>query len=237
MPIQDDHIALIPIHKNCILTRYMDLEKFISLIETKSLYFRRDDKFTDPFEGSIPIKEKEYQEISNQNNGHAAFHNEMRATTVVNCWHINNYESELMWRLYVKTNEGVAIQSNISRITDAFVKTPEILYASKVKYIDYIKDIWYDPVSYPYHVYSSIQAIIHKRKEFALENEFRIFYELVEINRFEIEKFWLSQPEKLGKKISLDVNKLIDKVIFSPNLGTKKKNNIINICNTNGYNF
>ena len=36
------------------LWRYMSLEKFVNMLETKSLFFTRADKFEDPFEGFIP---------------------------------------------------------------------------------------------------------------------------------------------------------------------------------------
>lgn len=36
--------------------RYMDLAQYLALIQTGCLYFKRGDKFDDPFEGSYPIK-------------------------------------------------------------------------------------------------------------------------------------------------------------------------------------
>jgi len=38
------------------LWRYMDFTKFMSLLETKSLWFNRSDRFDDPFEGTYPLK-------------------------------------------------------------------------------------------------------------------------------------------------------------------------------------
>lgn len=34
----------------------------------------------------------------------------------VNCWHLNEYESAAMWDLYLKNEEGVAIQTTFNRI-------------------------------------------------------------------------------------------------------------------------
>lgn len=42
--------------KDAILWRYMDFVKFISLLETNTLFFARADKLGDPFEGSFPKK-------------------------------------------------------------------------------------------------------------------------------------------------------------------------------------
>ncbi len=36
--------------------RYMDFTKFVNLLDTKSLFFVRSDKFDDPFEGLYPEK-------------------------------------------------------------------------------------------------------------------------------------------------------------------------------------
>jgi len=55
------HESFIPLEANSILWRYLDLEKFKSLLETRALFYCRADKFSDPFEGSIPIKEAEYR--------------------------------------------------------------------------------------------------------------------------------------------------------------------------------
>ncbi|MBE6276558.1 MAG: DUF2971 domain-containing protein [Bacteroides sp.] len=41
------------------LWRYMDLAKFLSLLESSSLFFTRLDHFEDPFEGSLGIQENE----------------------------------------------------------------------------------------------------------------------------------------------------------------------------------
>lgn len=41
-----------PESENVKIWRYLDFTKFISLLETNSLYFARADQFNDPFEGS-----------------------------------------------------------------------------------------------------------------------------------------------------------------------------------------
>jgi hypothetical protein len=41
------------------LWRYMDLSKFIALLQDRALYFARADKLGDPFEGSSPKKNQE----------------------------------------------------------------------------------------------------------------------------------------------------------------------------------
>ena len=36
-------------------------------------------------------------------------------STLVNCWHQNEFESEAMWRLYSENNKGIAIQTTLQR--------------------------------------------------------------------------------------------------------------------------
>jgi len=54
------------------------------------------------------------EEAIKRSNDIAELHKKLRKSFVVNCWHTNNKgESDAMWRLYLKTNEGVAIQSTV----------------------------------------------------------------------------------------------------------------------------
>lgn len=53
------HECFLPLEAASTIWRYLDLEKFRSLLETKSLFFCRADKFSDPFEGSLPKREAE----------------------------------------------------------------------------------------------------------------------------------------------------------------------------------
>ncbi len=137
------------------------------MLETKSLFFCRADKFSDPFEGSLPKMEAENRKkemrkiarspgynfgekqidenILNLQKGHINF----KRTTIINCWHKNKNESDAMWRLYLKDNEGVAIQSTTERVYKTIEEIPEVIGLSTVRYFDYDKDIWYHPTAYP----------------------------------------------------------------------------------------
>lgn len=148
MPIEN-HDYIIQIEPSAILWRYINFKKFISLLEKKCLFFCRSDKFSDPFEGTIPKKEFEYRPITyqqmcnyynipfriekfNRNEEITIdFNKRTRMGTVVNSWHINNHESDSMWRLYLKSNEGVAIQTNHQRLLNSFLMTPESIYPRK----------------------------------------------------------------------------------------------------------
>lgn len=113
-----------------ILWRYMDVAKFLHLLETRSLFFSRADRFEDAFEGAsgIASRESEWDDfylnffleaVRNPPPGHGPPSDEVaeqnarrllasfrenadrsRRSTFVSCWHANTGESEALWRLY-----------------------------------------------------------------------------------------------------------------------------------------
>lgn len=245
-----EHKYLIPLEITAKLWRYVNFKKFRSMLENKSLFFCRADKFGDPFECSTPRREFEYRKqkelTKNGNDVSKADHQvkemsdffkQVKKSIIVNCWHINTHESAGMWQLYLKNNEGVAIQSDISRLSKAFLNTPESIYASKVRYIDYEKDIWYNQSDYPFHTVNTITPVIHKRIEFKHETEFRLFIEIHESTFDSHSSYWEKRQFKSGKNISVDINSLVEKIIFSPTIDKNGKKRILDMGKVFGYNF
>lgn len=254
MPIEH-HDYLIPIDTKAILWRYMDFNKFISLLETESLFFCRADKFSDPFEGTIPKKEAEYRESSFRqiidaynepfktdkfNKWEAEsidFIKRTRIGTVINCWHINNYESDSMWRLYLKTNEGVAVQTTPQRLFDSFIQAQDKIFPSKVRYIDFENDMFYHETEYPVESVNTLTPFLHKRVEFNSENEFRIFQEIKDVMFYQGVSYWDNKENHIGIFTKINVIKLIEKVHFHPTLAEKQQKKIELIAKNLGYNL
>jgi len=254
MPIEN-HDDLIPIEPDALLWRYMNISKFLSLLKTKSIFFCRSDMFIDPFEGTIPKKEVEarphtYQQIckffniqfrpekfNEVESKKIDFHKRTRMGTVINCWHIGNYESDTMWRLYLKTTEGVAIQSSPQHIFNSFQETQEPIYSSKVRYLDYDNDIWYHPTDYPIELENSLTPFVHKRIEFSSESEFRLFHNVNDVIFYQGENYWENQKNHFGKFIKVNVNELIEKVVFSPAMNEVDQQKIKFKVKELGYNF
>ena len=225
-----EHELLIKPEPDQIIWRYMDLDKFESTLSQKSLFFCRSDKFSDPFEGSIPKKEVDYRvteslrvagfhkremtvaEAKEKSKEMGDFHRRFRRSFIVNCWHINKGESDAMWRLYLKTNEGVAVQSTANRLQDSLRGFNGEVMMSKVRYIDYDADIWFHREDFPYRGYNVLAPIIHKRTAFIHESELRVFQQIQEaVNN---EKYW--KDGENGKLIPCNVESLIEKVILPP---------------------
>lgn len=113
-----------------VLWRFMDLPKFIYLLEHRALYFPRADTLGDPFEGAAGLVSRRerwndhylaffrnaVRSIPGRTSKPSSEHVEaeaarllrdiqrhgeqLRLCAFVSCWHANNVESEALWRLY-----------------------------------------------------------------------------------------------------------------------------------------
>ncbi len=117
-----------------------------------------------------------------------------------------------MWRLYLKTNEGVAVQSTVSKLIDSFANFDERIYMSRVRYINYVKDIYYHEHDYPIISYNCLSPIVHKRNAFVHEDELRIFQQIEKA--VDDESYWNNEIDDKGKNIQCDIIKLIVKLIL-----------------------
>jgi hypothetical protein len=226
-----NHVVIAPM-ENEIIWRYLSLEKFKSMLERKAVFFCRADRFSDPFEGSVPKREANYrfieqERIANHNRqplnlaqaiknelGTKETHKMLKWLYTVNCWRIGESEADFMWRLYLKSNFGVAIKSNIKSIIQAFSETPENILISKVRYIDYDNDIWYHPIEFPYGNYNFITPLFHKRKEYLHETELRLLHKVDEAEGDE--NYWTKQEFEKGVFIDISINHLIDEIVLPP---------------------
>lgn len=252
MIIERDHPAFIQPDEKDVIWRYLSLEKFESSIKRNALFFCRSDKFPDPFEGSIPKKEAEYRiydqerisyfygnsfnKIAAEKNVKALSetHKKFKKASVVNCWHINDNESDGMWQLYLEHNKGVAIKSSVNRIINAFEKTNENIYLSKVRYINYENDIWYHEKEYPCSSYNFLTPIVHKRIEFSHENELRLLCNFLEAENDE--QYWIKQEFEEGLFISVDLEILVDEIVLAPKSDSDIENKVKEIMNKYGLN-
>lgn len=152
--------------------RYMDLPKFIWLLKSSRLYMSRLDRLGDPYEGSLTSKTIEgidlflRQRGAKENwSGMSKFYRQNQATTYVSCWHMNEQESEAMWRLYCGDAHGVAIRTTYDHLVGA-IETEHEIYVGCVKYIDYERE-WF-PDANAFH------PVMNKRLAFEHEREVRL---------------------------------------------------------------
>jgi hypothetical protein len=81
----------------------------------------------------------------------------------VNCWHINEHESEAMWQLYTAAGQGIAIESTKDRLEVAL--RGDGINVDRVRYMDFDAD----EIEKGYKHY----GLFIKRKSFAHEQELR----------------------------------------------------------------
>lgn len=100
--------------------RYMDFTKFVSMLHHKSLHFTRVDKLKDPYDTSITSFLVERTKLSQSYINKIKKHEKLRQKLFVSCWHINNEtDSAALWKVYLKSDEGIAIQTTAKKLVTA----------------------------------------------------------------------------------------------------------------------
>ena len=190
--------------------RYLDFTKFVSLLDSRALFFARADQLLDPFEGSLP---RANVEGSPERFGHppdsdvltrlAAMRERVRRQVGISSWYINAHESAAMWSLYLKSDEGVAVQSTFRRLTDAFRGYDSPVHVGMVRYIDFEHEAipWGSNVLFPF---------LYKRKSFEYERELRaIVWEPPVDGRSHL-------TDNYGAAAPVDLEGLVERVYVAP---------------------
>ncbi|WP_426063027.1 hypothetical protein [Flavobacterium sp. DSP2-3-1] len=227
-----------PKNQNQKIWRYVDFTKFIDLLNSQSLYFTRVDIFEDIFEGSVPLKTFKsrkvviQQEIINGkivNNSediqkYSDFLKKSRQDFGVNCWHMNDFESAAMCRLYLKSDEGIVIQSSFQKLNKVLKNSQFEFFIGTVKYIDYENDdIIFE---------SGFSPFVNKRKSFSHENELRAIIPVeAPANTKEIDL------QNGGCKIKINLEDLVENIFVSPNLPKWFSDLVSETCLKFGFDF
>lgn len=212
-----------PLDEGVSVWRYMDLSKFIWMIQRDALFFCRSDSLGDPFEGHytkvIADQEEEHIKTLQANNQFAAIPAAVHAVEMarevfrvntlelpkqlkqkyfVSCWHMNEEESPAMWKLYTSQNESICIRSKYKTLANLL---PEESLLGCVEYINYHRDSFDTTEMWSY--------IIHKRKSFEHEREIRAAIYRGEACPFEA-------VDGKGLVVPINVAELIEEIFVSP---------------------
>ena len=201
----------------------MNFPKYVDMLLTSSLYFCRYSKLDDPHEGKttelddqnerngIEYLRSEYGEQWSEISGDATperneFLKQLREESVVNCWHINESESAMMWESFSEPKYGIAVSSTIDGLDNAFDTSYEIPI-HPVKYIDFTKDEIGRGILYN-------DQLNTKDISFQHEQEVRA---IIPSNLFVNNEpcIYLNSNEN-GKKIPVNLDSLIEKIYVSP---------------------
>ena len=213
------HSALHVPDQNLKIWKYMDFQKFVSLLDKQALFFGKVQMLQDNYEGTLPVFAKLFKASASKlySNGNNTYSNHvddflklLRVTTLVNTWHINEAESAAMWHLYSNNNAGIAIQSTYERLSESFNNNKEDpVWISTVRYIDYNKDM--------FGLSNTFEAFTCKRLSFQHENELRAFTSLLGLRFMEslLDHGKKVAPLPMPKKMSQDDREALGKYILS----------------------
>lgn len=225
MPVLD-HPRLLNVSDNPEMIRYIDMVKLLSMLQKNCLFFVRGDKlFDDPFEGkfSDPVINDMtlfYDELRSSGFFNTSFtddeikesiannysaNEKFRKLVTLNCWHTFKDETILMWKSYSNLNNGIAIRTNFSRVTEALNNSSQQVYATKIKYINF--------KSQSTGFGNTMLPFMFKRHYFSDEDEIRLI-----VNMFagDIDYNWDNQPCQNGIYVDCDMAKLIKEIIVAP---------------------
>jgi hypothetical protein len=199
------------------LWRYMDLAKFVALLETQSLFFASATQLGDPFEGLYSARNIDRTHIiwpsvppaewGKMNDQIAQMRVNLKATRhhfCVSCWYESPTESDAMWKLYSQAGAGIAIQTTCGSLCKSLASQPGDVYVGRVSYIDYKRD--FVPEG------NIFGPFLHKRLAFQHEREVRA---LVWVRDTPAEKA-TERDSSGGVSIRVDLNILLKQVVVSP---------------------
>jgi hypothetical protein len=123
------------------LWRYLSYSRLIELLSTEVLYFRRLSLMDDKWEGLLTEKTRnqifkhfyaQYQSVDAANY-QIEDYEKHRHEFYINCWHMNDSESYLMWKVYA--DRGCAIETTFERLQIAFDDFPGEVEGTMMEYL------------------------------------------------------------------------------------------------------
>ena len=122
------------------LWRYFKYERLIDLLSTETLFFCRLSRMSDRWEGLLSDRTREsllknqYNQYHDANIAREAVQNyeNHRDDFCINCWHMNEAESYLMWKVY--GDKGESSGSFFGNIVCRIRRSKLIPRASKSKW-------------------------------------------------------------------------------------------------------
>lgn len=197
--------------KELTVWRYLDFAKFVDLITSQKLFFCRSDNFEDPFEGIFRLKD--YEKTKN------IFEDQeiIKKYYFLNCWHINENQSDAMWKIFLDTKNGIAIKSTVGNIIESLRESEDNINISKVYYRDFNKVTFQELMLEKKNKMSigrSINQFNYKRTSFEHEKELRLFH--VDLPIPHVIKNGIPREPLTHKHIDIDISELINEIVIAP---------------------
>lgn len=166
-----------PTNPDVPIWRFVDIERLINLLSSSSLYFARADQMSDPYEGVFPRGNMTdaslaatygpgatREHINLVRRAWEYSNRSLRYEAFLSCWHMNEHQSEAMWKLYA--TRGVAIRSTYARLLSVAKENGEhSILIGEVAYLDYERQ--------GINGATPLRTLVTKRKSFEHERELR----------------------------------------------------------------
>jgi hypothetical protein len=238
-----------PSDKTARLWRYMDLAQLLVILDRQELFFPSIATLaeTDPFEGE-PILNKIEAARGKGAEELRRFRLQVevfKRLNFFNCWHMNDSESDAMWKLYVKGSAGVAVRSTVSRVMHSFDNASETVYMSEVRYADPDKLIASDTSIFGLSDYIFKRSAFQHKKEIRLGTnrpdvrmEFFDDHGILKIPEPGITADQiLTFPTRKGVYVAVDVATLVETVVVSPYASNWFSDLVTSLTKKLGYEF
>ncbi len=191
--------------KETTIWRYMDLWKFLDILDNKKLHLSRTDTFEDKLEGRVPFKnfEKDDKKDPALEIVDNSSKKDLVKCTYISCWNLNEKETYTLWKTYTNVREGIAIKTTVGNLIDSIsIEKEKQQYIGKVEYINTNEKYCFKG--------NTFQLFFQKRDYFSSEKELRILTEYNYKDYFELQNL------PLDIKIDIDYSKLIKEIYLSP---------------------
>jgi hypothetical protein len=194
-----------------ILWRYMDIRKFRDILEKSALYFARQDRFTDPFEGrysegnlvGYSPTDQAFYDTYRIDRARSQAHDQIethRHCVFISCWHRNKRESRQMWDAYTKGPDSVVIATSAGAL---YRFIPDEIMKSPVKY--------HRPQFPRSETFGWNTLSFYKPSCYSFEREFRMLR-----NLGKDESVAWDNPSDFGRYVAIRPKKIIHRVITHP---------------------
>lgn len=241
-----------PVNPDAPIWRYMSFAKLVDLLSTGELHLTRVDLLGDEFEASLPARAVELERTHFEERGKefakfspllSDFRRWIRSWVFVSCWHMNDFESDAMWKIYGLGEEGVAVRSTYSRLERVLAVHPEY-NLGEVQYLDYESDAF--PTGNP------LFQFMCKRAAFQHEQEIRVIHDRLK-RAFDVKEEWgRSHGVKAdtpvdyrefgpcpdpGVRIAVSIPDLIQGIVVSPSSKRWFRDLVESVVRKFGYDF
>ena len=162
-----------PTNSRQCLWRYLPYERLLDLLRSEELYFTHVPAFSDGLEGSLTDRTRErlfswFKMRIKLNDASAREqvrkYEEDQEDFYASCWHMNDFESYLMWKAYAE--RGFAIRTTYERVQAAFDRFNGAVTGGVVKYVDFTQES--TPVGSPFYLVTTKDLSYRDEREFRL---------------------------------------------------------------------